>query len=118
MIKIKETKLYKEIKNNKKDVVTAIPFKYDTNITITTSNIKYIIESEIIQYNTKIKILKDMNIDYPIDNNFEKKITKELTDRIGLNKLDIKFIYVNYNNIDDAISLVENTKEFVDWCIN
>lgn len=114
---IKKSKLYKEIKNNKTDSVIAIPFKCKTGITITESNIKFILESEIIQYEKKLNILKENGVEYPLNNKFKENLEKNLKSKIGEEMLDLKYIYVNSSNIDDAIKQVENSDFFSEWCV-
>lgn len=117
MIDIKKTKFYEYVKTNIKDSVMGLPFYVDSGILITESNIKYIVETEMIDYQTKIEEVLKFKKDYPIDTNIENKITEKLKERIGLNKLNVSYVYVDSSNIDQAIEQVENVPEFVDWCV-
>lgn len=117
MIDILNTKFYKHVKTNINDSVTALPFFIDSGIEVTESNIKYIVDTEMVEYNTKINQVREFQKDYPKDPTMEKKITDKLKERIGQNKLDTIFAYVNKDNIDDAIDQIEKVPEFVDWCV-
>jgi hypothetical protein len=97
---IKDTKLYKNIKFSDKEVVAAIPFKAKSGITITASNIEFIVESEVIQYNSKLEMIKNLGVDYPVDIHFEEKLREELETQIGQERLEVKFIYVNQDTIN------------------
>lgn len=114
---IRESKIYEYVKNNEKDSVIAIPFNIKSGITITESNIKYVFDIELIDYNKKIMTLKEIGIDYPEDKNIEEKLMNQLESRIGLDKKELKFIYVNRDTIDLAISQIEDSSEFIEWCI-
>lgn len=117
MVDIKNTKFYNHVKTNINDSVTALPFYVDSGIEVTESNIKYIVETEMIDYETKISQVREFQKDYPKDPQMENKITEKLRERIGKNKLDTIFAYVNKTNIDDAVEKIAKAPEFVDWCV-
>ena len=117
IVNIKNTKFYDHVKNNNNDSVTALPFYIDSGIEVTESNIKYIVETEMIDYQNKINQVKEFKTDFPIDPDIEKKLTEKLQERIGKNKLDVLFAYVNKENIDEAIDQILNSDEFIDWCV-
>lgn len=112
---MKNSETYKSVISNDSDVVTAIPFYTDSGILITTSNIKYVIESQLIEHQIKLEMVREMNPDYPGEYDISEKLKSDLEQRIGKNMLDLKFIYVNKTSIDDAINDAENLEDFHSW---
>ena len=112
---IRESETYKNVLSNNSDVVTAIPFYVDSGILVTTSNIGFIIESELIQHQTKLAMARNMNPDFPGEYDISEKLKSDLELRMGKNKLDLKFIYVNKLSIDEAIDEAESLENFHSW---
>lgn len=111
---IKKSKTYKQIKSEPSDKVIAIPYYIDTGLLISEENYEYVIDIELIQYKTKIKDIKNIIPSFQ-EPDIEKEIRKSIINRIGQNRLEIKFIYVNRETIDDAIKETENISKFYDW---
>ncbi len=115
-MEIRKSELYKQIKSDKSDKVIAIPYYKDTGLLITEDNYEFVIDIEMINLNKKINSIKESLPDYKPEDNIEDKIRQSVVDRIGENKLEIGFIYVNSETIDDAIDQVVKSEDFFDWC--
>jgi hypothetical protein len=106
---LKNSDIYKEIINGDKTI--PIAFYSKTGITINENNINAIIDVEIKKAKDKISLIGDI---YNFDNIFDK-IKKQYI--IGEPYLILEYAYLNKENIDKGITIIETSDNFYKWLL-